>query len=213
MKGHDLLEASYSSLLDGLSDVHGTEAWAPTRCAGWSVHDLVFHLLTDAQRALVAIHSPAAGPVDTDEASYWRAWPPDGPNADVGRRTTRILASALPFGYLSELYAETAHAVVVASNARSGREVVTTQGKVLTVDTLRSTLAVEATVHQLDLGLGTATAAGLAEVRRVLDALLGEPARMADDVRYALVGTGRERLTAEESAVLGPAAKRLPLFG
>jgi hypothetical protein len=213
MKGHDLLEASYSSLLDGLSDVHGTEAWAPTRCAGWSVHDLVFHLLTDAQRALVAIHSPAAGPVDTGKASYWRAWPAEGPNADVGRRTTRILASALPFGYLSELYAETAHAVVVASNARSGREVVTTQGKVMTVDTLRSSLAVEATVHQLALGLGTATAEGLAEVRRVLDALLGEPARIADDVRYALVGTGRERLTPEESAVLGPAAKRLPLFG
>jgi hypothetical protein len=90
---------------------------------------------------------------------------------------------------------------------------VTTQGKVMTVDTLRSTLTVEATVHQLDLGLGPATTEGLAEVRLVLDALLGEPARIPDDVRYALVGTGRERLTVEESALLGPGADRLPLFG
>ena len=33
------------------------------------------------------------------------------------------------------------------------------------------------------------------------------------DVRYALVGTGREPLTAEETALLGPDAERLPLFG
>jgi hypothetical protein len=213
MKPHDLLEASYSSLLDGLADVDGDTAWAPTRCAGWSVHDLVFHLLSDAQRALVAIHSPHAGPPDTDAASYWQAWPAERSDADLGRRTTRILASAMPFGWLSELYAETAHAVIVASNGRSGHELVTTQGEVLTVDTLRSTLTVEATVHQLDLGLGPATTEGLAEVRLVLDALLGEPARIPDDVRYALVGTGREPLTVEESALLGPAADRLPLFG
>jgi hypothetical protein len=47
-----------------------------------------------------------------------------------------------------------------------------------------------------------------------LDALLGEPLRAGrDDLTYALKGTGRLPLTAEDRAALGPQADRLPLFG
>lgn len=212
MTGDDLLEASYSSLLDALGEVHPEQAWAPTRCSGWSRQDLVHHLCADAQRALVALHTPDPGPADTDAVSYWSSWQPD-PAEDPGTRHTRIMASVWTFGPLSAHYTETAHAVIVASNEREGHEVISTQGHGMTVDTLRSTLAVEATVHHLDLGVGQPSPQGLAEVRRVLDGLLGRAAPIGDDARYALVGTGRDQLTAEEAARWGPDAHRLPLFG
>ncbi len=188
--------------------------WRGTRCAGWTVRDLVHHRLGDAQRALVALHAPACGPADLDAVSYWRSWQPGTPGAEAGRRGTRIMASAgSSVELIAALYAETATAVLVAGADRAGGDLVATQGHVLTVDALFRTLAVEATVHQLDLRLGEASEAGPAEVRRVLDGLLGRSPSIADASRYALIGTGREPLTHEEADELGPAAKRLPLFG
>jgi hypothetical protein len=213
MTGDDLLEASYSSVLDALDQLGSAQAWAPTRCPGWCVQDLVHHLCSDAQRALVALHTPHPGPVDTDAVSYWRAWPPGADADDQGLRDTRIMASVWTFEPLAAHYAATAHAVVAASNERAGREVVSTQGRSMTVDALRSTLAVEATVHHLDLGLPNPSSRGLAEVRRVLDGLLGRAAPLEDDVRYALVGAGREPLNERERELLGTDATRLPLFG
>jgi hypothetical protein len=114
---------------------------------------------------------------------------------------------------IAELYGETMQAVLVAADERAPDEVVRTQGKTLTVDSLLSTLAVEATIHQLDLGLGEPTPLGLAEVRHALDGLLGQPAAIDDDARYALVGTGRSPLTDSEREALGGLVDRLPLFG
>jgi len=83
---------------------------------------------------------------------------------------------------------------------------------------LLSTLAVEAAVHHLDLVLRLdrpGPAAGpLAEVRRVLEGLLGRPLPAGwDDATAARRGTGRESLTALDRAELGPAAASFPLFG
>lgn len=114
---------------------------------------------------------------------------------------------------IAALYAETASAVLVAGRERSGDELVATQGHVLTVDALLSTLAVEATIHQLDMRSGQPSEAGLAETCRVLDGLLGEPAPIHDPVRYVLVGTGREAPTTEEGSVFGTDIDRLPLLG
>lgn len=37
-------------------------SWQPTGCSGWAVRDLIFHLLGDSRRALVALASePAVG--------------------------------------------------------------------------------------------------------------------------------------------------------
>lgn len=146
--------------------------------------------------------------------SYWNDWKPEPISADQGLRATRIMASAWTrFRPLVEVYTETARAVLVAARERSGTDLVRTQGRVLTVDSLLSTLAVEATVHHLDLGLGEPAPLGLTDVRRVLDGLLGSAAPIPDDVRYALVGTGREPLAPEEAERLGPLAKRFPVFG
>jgi hypothetical protein len=83
---------------------------------------------------------------------------------------------------------------------------------------LLSTLTVEAAVHHLDLVLrldrpGPA-AAPLAEVRRVLEALLGRPLPADwDDVTAARRGTGREPLSAADRDELADAAAAFPLFG
>jgi len=115
-------------------------------------------------------------------------------------------------------YAETSAAVVVAAGRVGPAELVRTQGRVLSVDDLLSTLVVEAAVHHLDLVVRLdrpGPAAGpLAEVRRVLEGLLAAPLPSDwDDVTAARRGTGREPLTAADCAELGTSADAFPLFG
>lgn len=214
VNGYSVLEASYQELIGVVSGLDDDTGWQNTRCAGWTVRDLVHHLLTDAQRALVALHTPASGPADVDAVSYWKPWQPGTPGAEAGRRGTRIMASAWSsVEPIAAAYVETATAVLVAGHEPAADDLVGTQGHVITVDALFSTLAVEATVHHLDLRLGEPCQTGLAETRRVLDGLLGERASIVDASRYLLIGTGRETLTVEEAEALGAAADRLPLFG
>ncbi len=214
MQAYDVLDASYGALLPAVATLDDETGWGSTRCRAWTARDLVHHLLGDAQRALVALHTPASGEADVDAVTYWRNWQPEALGADAGRRHTRIMASAWSrMGPLAELYVETAHAVLVAARERPEAAVVSTQGHVITVGDLLSTLAVEATVHHLDLGRGAPSQPGLGEARRVLDGLLGRPGPVPDDTRYVLIATGREAPSDEEQALFGGDSKRLPLFG
>jgi hypothetical protein len=214
-----LLTTTYRDLSAVLSSLRVEEGWEPTGCAGWTPVDLGFHLLSDARRALVALNTPVGGPADTDAVSYWTAWQPPGPGDDEELWSTRIAASVhggLPG--IAGRYAETSAAVLVAAARVAPADLVATQGRVLTVADLLSTLTVEAAVHHLDLVLrldrpGPA-AAPLAEVRRVLEGLYGRPlpARW-DDVTAARRGTGREPLTIADRAELGDDVDAFPLFG
>ncbi|MGY1820384.1 maleylpyruvate isomerase N-terminal domain-containing protein [Geodermatophilus sp. SYSU D00079] len=215
----DLLRTAYTDLSRVLSSLSAGEGWQPTGCAGWTPVDLGFHLLSDARRALVALHSPAPGRADTTAVDYWRAWRPPAPDDEDELWNTRAAASLQGgLGAVQRRYAEAAAAVVVAAGRVGADDVVRTQGATLTVADLVSTLVVEAAVHHLDLVVhldrpGPA-AAPLAEVRRVLEGLLGGPLPAAwDDATAARRGTGREPLTAEDRAALGTAAERFPLFG
>ena len=115
------------------------------------------------------------------------------------------------------VHRDTARAVLHAVGTTGPDTVVRTQGHVLTVQALVSTLAVEAAVHHLDLAAVVPerpAAPVLAEVRRVADALLGTGAPADwDDVRWALLATGRATPTAGEATQLGDLLPRLPLFG
>ena len=216
----ELLRTAYgdlSGLLHRLA-ADGAE-WTPTGCRGWAVHDLTFHLLGDARRALVGLCTPASGPVDRDAVTYWRDWEPPRPGDDEALRRTRAVASAaVAFADLVENYAEVTAAVLVAAGRVPAAEPVRTQGRVMEVDDLLSTLVVEAAVHHLDLvahldrpGPGPEP---LEEVRRVLAGLLGGPLPAGwDDVTAARRGTGREPLTDADLAELGAAADAFPLFG
>jgi hypothetical protein len=214
-----LLSSAYRDVAGVLGSLSPEQAWEPTGCAGWSVVDLGFHLLSDARRALVALNTPADRPADTDAVDYWRAWRPPEPGDDVELWTTRVAASVhggLPG--ISGRYAETSAAALVAAARVRPDDLVGTQGRVLTVADFLSTLTVEAAVHHLDLVVRLdrpGPAAGpLAEVRRVLEGLAGTvlPGRW-DDVTAARRGTGREPLTDEDRAELGPVAGAIPLFG
>lgn len=212
----DLLQAAYHPLVSFATELDEERGWAQTALPGWTARDLLLHLATDAQRALVALATPAFGPADTDEVSYWSAWRPGTEGARSGVRGTRIMASAwTSVRGPADLYAETARAVLVQATRSELEDVVVTQDRRLTVASLLRTLAVEAAVHHLDLRLPEPpAAAALAEVRHVLQGLLGAPLPADwDDVRCALVGTGRAALSPEERAALGPGADSLPLFG
>jgi hypothetical protein len=214
-----LLRATYGDVSAVLSSLTVAEGWEPTGCAGWTPVDLGFHLLSDARRALVTLHTPADGPADTTAVDYWTAWRPPEPGDDEELWSTRIAASV--HGGLTGIagrYAETSAAAVVAAGRSDPEAFVRTQGRVLTVADFLSTLVVEAAVHHLDLVLrldrpGPA-AEPLAEVRRVLEGLLGAPLPDGwDDVTAARRGTGREPLTDDDRAELGARAQAFPLFG
>ncbi|AOR30131.1 hypothetical protein BFF78_02750 [Streptomyces fodineus] len=214
------VRAAYEAASAAVAGLGDEESWLPTACTGWAVRDLVFHCLTDAQRALVALHTPAREPVDRDAVTYWRDWRPDTVGAANGRRWVRVNASMfLDFGQLQGLYLETLAAAVRAAEAADPAQPVGTQGHVLTAGDLLTTLAVEATVHHLDLTVRLPHAPGpapegFAAVRATLDGLLGRPALPQwSDAHYARVGTGRAALTEAERAALGAAAERFPLFG
>ncbi|MER6028793.1 maleylpyruvate isomerase N-terminal domain-containing protein [Streptomyces sp. NPDC001851] len=214
------VRAAYEAASAVVADLGDEESWLPTGCTGWAVRDLVFHCLTDAQRALVALHTPAREPVDRDAVTYWQDWRPDTVGAANGRRWARVNGSMfLDFRQLQGLYRETLAAAVHAAEAADPAQRVATQGHVLTAGDLLTTLAVEATVHHLDLTVRLPDAPGparegLAAVRATLDGLLGRPGLPEwTDEHYARVGTGRAALTGAERAALGAAADRFPLFG
>ncbi|WP_369258001.1 maleylpyruvate isomerase N-terminal domain-containing protein [Geodermatophilus amargosae] len=215
----ELLLSAYGALSGLVGDLTPEEADRPSGCAGWAVLDLTQHLLDDARRGLVALATPAGGPASTDAVTYWRSWQPSPEEDDSTAWRTRVRASATGgMPGLAPLYAETAAAVCVAAGRADPGGLVATQGWVVGVGDLLSTLAVEAVVHHLDLVAHLARpgppADGLAEVRRVLEALLGSPLPDGwDDATAARRGTGREPLTDADRAALGEAAARFPLFG
>jgi hypothetical protein len=215
-----ILRAAYGAFREVVAGVGAQDSWLPTGCTGWAVRDLVFHCVIDAQRGLVALHTPADGPADRDATTYWQDWRPDTAGAANGRRWARVSASMfLDFDQLRDLYLETAAATVHAAEVTEPRQLVATQGHMLTAADLVTTLAVEATVHHLDLtaelpAAPAPSAAGLAATRSTLDGLLGRPVPVEwTDAHYARAGTGRTPLSAAERTRLGPDAARFPLFG
>ncbi len=201
----------------------GSSDWhRPTRTA-WTVTELTFHLLLDAQRTLVALATTTDAEPDVDAVTYWRAGRSDlrdeqAAHADFVRRAAAAYAGPRPTGLVAQ-WTATAHAAGRAAAAADPLTRVETQGHVLSVADLVSTLVVEAAVHHLDLVVGLdvpgPSTEALAEVRRVLEALLGEPFPAGlDDTAVALVGTGRR--TPHEGEVTGlhaAAMSRLPLLG
>ncbi len=205
---------SYAALIAVVDDLGDDDAWRQTGCLGWSVRDLVFHLHADAVRGLVALHTPADRPSDTDAVSYWRSWGSDAEADEKTRRHTRLEAGIFSWDSLRSRYVEAARAAALALSEADPATVVATQGHALTVADLASTLAVEATLHHVDLVVQLAApgppVAGLAEVRRVVGALLDRDLSGWPDERVALVATGRTDPTPGEVEDL--AGADIPVF-
>lgn len=220
---HIALAQAYDGITQVIGDLDDADLQRPTRCRGWLIADLVFHVLCDAQRALVALASPADGPADVDDVSYWRAFA--GGAADAGARHAwwaRRSAAAFerPSGVV-RVWADTAPAAVRAAGAADPDGYVTTQGHVLRVPDFLATLTTEAVIHHLDLivDLPDAPAPGAAATAvavTTVDGLLSDdtvrPAGW-DDAAYLLKATGRLPLTERERRDLGEAAGWFPLLG
>lgn len=124
----DALRIAYGDLGALATSLDEVNSWRPTGCAGWTVRDLVQHVLSDAQRALVALATPAAGPADKDATTYWLDSPgaPDSDSRAI--RATRTMASQWNLNYLTATYAETAAAVVTVAASATPADLVSTQG-------------------------------------------------------------------------------------
>ncbi|SIN27369.1 maleylpyruvate isomerase N-terminal domain-containing protein [Micromonospora cremea] len=208
-----------TAVVDGRDDA---DLQGPTRCRGWLVADLLFHVLGDAQRALVALASPADGPADVDDVSYWRGFPSGG--GDDARHAWWVRRSAAAFDLPSgivRLWGETAPAAVRAAAAADPSGYVTTQGHVLRVADFLATLTTEAVVHHLDLTpeLPGAPPPGPLAVRvavATMDGLMSDDAVRPtawDDHEFLLKATGRLPLTDRDRLELGESAGWFPLLG
>lgn len=220
------LEAAYSQISEVAGVLGEAEAMRASRCAGWTVLDVLYHQLLDARRALIVFATPAAGRPDTDYVSYWRPFSPasggpgapGSPSAAQHAHHVRIAALAYTPDQLAREWRDTADATVRAARACS-HAVLATQGHTLATSDFIATLAVEAGVHYLDmtvalLAASESGAAPLALTRQVLDALAGDPLPDSwDDVTCALKGTGRLPITPADRTILGPVADHFPLFG
>jgi uncharacterized protein (TIGR03083 family) len=214
-----LLASAYDGIavvVDGLTE---PDLRRPTRCRGWTVADLMFHLLLDAQRALVALASPADDEPDVDAVTYWAPHKPAAPWAGEHEEFVRRATAAYSTpDTVVQFWRRTAAAVPRAASLVALDARVTTQGHVLTVADLLSTLVVEAVVHHLDLTVDLPDApppddAVLAHVRDVFDAMLGAPSPSRwRTVDYVLAATGRT-----DAAMLQPPSPettaRFPLLG
>ena len=217
----DLLDEGYQAVTRTVDGIGPELFGRATRAEGWTVRDLLFHQLLDAQRALVAFASPTSSEADVDEVTYWEAFRPgQGEWSADHARFVRVASSAyVDPATLVGHWRTTSEAAVRAARAADPRGRVETQGHVLAVPDFVSTLVLETTVHLLDLTVDLPTSpspspAGLALVRSVLEGLFGGPLPSAwDDAECALKGTGRLPLSADDRVWFGDRADAVPLLG
>ena len=223
----DVLATAYTDLADVVAGLDDDDFLAPTRCRGWVVADLLCHVLEDAQRALVALATPADRPADTDAVSYWLprddiADPHPLAHAWYVRRAAAAYRDPRTIG---TRWAEVSSAAARALRGCSARAV-STQGRVLRLDDFAATLVFEACVHHLDLIVDLPSAAhpgrttlaltaaaldGIAATRTGGDVVPPRP-RGWDLETYVLKGAGRVPLEDEERAGLGKAALVYPVL-
>jgi uncharacterized protein (TIGR03083 family) len=216
----ELLPEAYGAISAAVRDLDETALRLPSRCAGWSVVDVVYHLLLDAQRALVTFASPVDDEPDVDAVTYWSPHKPGASWAGAHEEFVRVSTAAHPSPRaVVTRWVETAAAAARAAGSVTPTTRLTTQDHVLTAADFTSTLVVEAVVHHLDLTVALPDAAPptdavLAHARTVIDTMLGTKAPAAwPTADYALAAGGRAKVPGSVRAALGSAAIRFPLLG
>ena len=217
------LAAAYDAVTAVVVPLRDEDLLRPSRCRGWAVADVLFHLLGDAQRALVAFATPVPGPSDVDHVSYWSALPSGADSTAAHLHAWFVRRSANAFDRPSSIvrrWAETAPAAARAAAAADPAGHVATQGHVLRVPDFVATLVTEAVIHHLDLTVDLPRApspplSALDVAVSTMDGLLSDEAvRPASwsPTEYLLKGSGREDLTASDRVALGEAAGWFPLL-
>jgi hypothetical protein len=214
-----VLDATYGGITAVVSPLSPDDLLRPTRCRGWLVADLLFHLLCDAQRALVTFASPAAGPSDVDHVSYWQSFPSASQDQHAWWVRRSAAAFPSPSGIVG-LWSETAAAAGRAAARAEPSSLVATQGHVLTVADFIATLVTEAAIHHLDMvvdlpGAPKPAAAAVAVAVSTMDGLLSDDVVRPyswTDADYLLKASGRLPLDPRDRVELGEAAGWFPLL-
>jgi Mycothiol maleylpyruvate isomerase N-terminal domain len=216
------LDRAYADVTAIVADLDDNDLLLPSGCRGWSIADLLYHMLLDAQRALVAFATPAQGSSDVDYVTYWRRFPGVG-DADAalahGQWVRRSAAAFIrPTGIVPR-WTETSAAAAHAAAAADRNGVVTTQDHVLTVPDFVATLVTEAAIHHLDLTVSLpgapAPAAGAITIALSSMEGLAAPGGLPRhwDAREALLkGSGRAALDDTDRHALGSRADTFPLL-
>jgi hypothetical protein len=223
IRQHEALAHAYDGITGVVGGLDDGDLLRPTRCRGWLVVDLLFHVLCDAQRALVALAGPADGPADVDDVSYWRSFPSGG-HGDGARHAWWVRRSAGAFERPSgvvRVWSDTAPAAARAAAAADPSGFVTTQGHVLRVPDFLATLTTEAVIHHLDLvlDLPDAPVPGPLPTRvavATMDGLLSDEAVRPvdwDDHEFLLKAAGRLPISERDRLELGEVAGWFPLVG
>jgi hypothetical protein len=215
------LDRAYGAVVDLTAALSPAELLSFSRCHGWVVADVLFHLLCDAQRALVALASPTPGPPDRDFVSYWATAPAGTDDPAPEAWWVRRSAAAFRDGTgVVALWQETAPAAVRAAQRSDPQGCLTTQGHVLAVPDFLATLVTETVIHHLDMTVHLPYAPGpepepVMLAADTLDGLLGSdrsrPATWTPQ-EYLLKATGRLALSTEDRHELGTDAARFPLL-
>ena len=217
------LDHAYSGVTAVVADLDDLDLLLPSGCRGWSIADLLFHVTLDAQRALVALATPAAEPADVDFVSYWRSFT-DAGDADAalahGQWVRRSAAAFIRPSGIVQRWTETAAAAAHAAGTTDPDGRVATQGHALTVPDFLATLVTEAVIHHLDLivslpDAGDPAPDAITLALATLDGLAapdGLPAHWSE--REALLkGSGRAELDGADRRALGGRAEMFPLIG
>ncbi|MGV9455855.1 maleylpyruvate isomerase N-terminal domain-containing protein [Streptomyces sp. NPDC003635] len=213
----DLFSRSWTALRTAVADRPDEDFERPTGCAGWSVRDLVCHLLIGAQDVLITLVTPAETEPTVNAVTYWRLV-----EAPTGEDPLDALIPRLAAAYGEPKWLKL-HFDDVGSAAGRAAELadlgarVSTRDEVLTVGDFLHAYVLEWTLHHLDLAAHLPSvpeppAETLAATRDLLERLADTPFPAAlSDKDALLIGTGRRAPTEAERAELGELAERLPL--
>ena len=109
------MAASYQAVTDDVNNLDDDALARPSGCRGWSRGELLFHMLLDAQRALVTFATRSSGEVDVDFISYWAPFRPGAEGYAAHARFVWRVASAYRSDVvIAGLWAETATAAAHA---------------------------------------------------------------------------------------------------
>ena len=216
----DALEAETTHAQAFLAGLDPGDWLHPTRCPPMNVRELAVHALRGAYRIVELLADPVrdAEP-EKDAVTYFR-YDPVAVGVGVVSRAQQESAARPADADVAAEWATAWKEALETARASIGDDPVIESplGTIRLREYLR-TRCVEVTIHLMDLqhALGREpdpTPEGLEAACDVLRGSLGTDLRPLgmDDVRFALVGTGRAELTAAEREMLGPLSGSFPLL-
>jgi hypothetical protein len=229
----DLFGPALVGLLRAVQSLGEEDFALPSGCPGWTVRDLLFHLVVGAEDVLITLVTPADAdsPRHGDALDYWAAVTRPGKDS-AGRDTEtttsrnpldaqipRIAAAYLSPDLLRDHQLEIGGAAARAAGRSDADELLLNGDQVLRTDDFLASYVLEWTLHHLDLlahlPSGTDPGPGgapLAASRQAVEAIIGRelPTSLAD-ADALRIATGRRSPTPEEHRVLSRVIGFLPV--